>query len=89
MKTKAQVKKFCEANKIDFSYSESREFWDIDCYAPEGKVFNATGGQVVTTCWARGGYDKGEFWQKVYDDIETIEEAPEGFVSEIYEEPTQ
>lgn len=86
MKTKAQVDKFCKDHNIDISYSEWIDYWDIECYAPEGKVFNATGGQVVVTCIPIGTCSKGEFWQKVYEDVETIEDAPDDFESEIYEE---
>ena len=68
MKTKKQVYDLAIKMNVDVEHEDSGNSYTVGLWSGSGFVLSATGSHVATT-FQHKGFNKGDFWQDVYNDL--------------------
>jgi len=71
MATLKQVNALCDKQGVEFDEAHDDCFYSVMLWAPEGKVFDGTGGECASVTEARG-ITKAQFWDAVITEVETL-----------------
>ena len=68
MKTKKQVYDLARKLNVEVDHDDGGFSYHVSLYSPKGFIFSATTGHVACTNHNKG-FNKGDFWQDVYNDL--------------------